>query len=79
MWEIFEQPPYSPDLAPSDFYSPSKLKQFLGGKQLDNNEDLKEAVISWLQFWWLTSATSAFKNWFHDSTSAMTALVTISL
>lgn len=48
-WEIFGHPPYSPDLAPSDYHLFPKLKEFLGGKQFDNDEELKEAVISWLR------------------------------
>ncbi|GBM70734.1 hypothetical protein AVEN_171467-1 [Araneus ventricosus] len=32
-WEIFHHPPYSPDLAPSDFHLFLKLKEFQGGKR----------------------------------------------
>ncbi|GBN61392.1 hypothetical protein AVEN_227055-1 [Araneus ventricosus] len=30
-WEIFDRPPYSPDLAPINFHLFLKLKEFLGG------------------------------------------------
>lgn len=48
-WEIFGHPPYSPDLAPSDFHLFPKLKECLGGKQFANDEDLKQEVTSWLK------------------------------
>ena len=48
-------PPYSPDLAPSDFYLFLHLKKFLGGKRFDDEDDLKDAVQKWL-----TLHTAAF-------------------
>ena len=39
-----DHPPYSPDLAPSDFHLFLHLKKFLGGKQFDDDDDLKDAV-----------------------------------
>ncbi|GBO17806.1 hypothetical protein AVEN_152303-1 [Araneus ventricosus] len=41
-------PPYSPDLAPSDFHLLLKLKEFLGGKRFRSDEELENAVITWL-------------------------------
>jgi hypothetical protein len=35
---------YSPDLAPSDFHLFPKLKEFLGGRRLKNDEEVKDAV-----------------------------------
>jgi len=40
-----EHPPYSPDLAPSDYYLFSKLKKDLWGKKFDNDEKVKTAVL----------------------------------
>ena len=37
-FEEFEHPPYSPDLAPSDYYLFSKLKKDLRDKKFDNDE-----------------------------------------
>ena len=48
-------PPYSPDLAPSDFHLFLHLKKFLGGKELDDDDDLEDAVQKWL-----TSQATAF-------------------
>ena len=42
-WDIFEHPPYSPDLASSDFFLFSKMKEHLAGKHFTNDEDLKDA------------------------------------
>jgi histone-lysine N-methyltransferase SETMAR len=41
-------PPYSPDLAPSDFYLFRHLKKFLRGRHFRDNEDLQGATEAWL-------------------------------
>ncbi|GBM13545.1 Histone-lysine N-methyltransferase SETMAR [Araneus ventricosus] len=41
-WEVFDHPPYSPDLSPIDFHLFLKLKEFLGDEELEN------AVTTWL-------------------------------
>lgn len=43
-YELLGHPPYSPDLAPSDFYLFPKLKTFLSGKRFSSNEDIVTAV-----------------------------------
>ena len=50
-----DHPPYSPDLAPSDFLFFLHLKKILGGKRFDDDSDLKESVQKWL-----TSQAAAF-------------------
>jgi len=47
-WEAFEHPAYSPDLAPSDFSLFPTLKEFLGGRRFNSDEDVKDAVHEWL-------------------------------
>ncbi|GBM72579.1 Histone-lysine N-methyltransferase SETMAR [Araneus ventricosus] len=47
-WEIFDNPPYSPDLAPSDFHRFLKLRYFLGGKRFGSDKELENAVTTWL-------------------------------
>ncbi len=54
-WEQVDHPPYSSDLAPSDFHLFLHLKKFLGGKRFDDDDDLKDAVQKWL-----TSQAAAF-------------------
>ncbi len=39
-WDVFSHPPYSPDLAPSDFFLFPLLKKNLGGKKFDSNEEV---------------------------------------
>ena len=39
--------PFSPDLAPWDFFLFRKMKEHLAGKRLANDEDLKDAVVTW--------------------------------
>jgi len=48
-WEQMDHPPYSPDLAPSYYHLFLHLKKFLGGKQFDDDDDLKDAVQKWLK------------------------------
>lgn len=43
-WEVLPHPPYSPDLAPSDFYLFRSLESFLRGKMFENRRDLIERL-----------------------------------
>ncbi|GBM70850.1 hypothetical protein AVEN_126761-1 [Araneus ventricosus] len=45
---LYDHPPYTPDLAPSDFHLFLKLKEFLGGKRFGSDEELENAVTTWL-------------------------------
>lgn len=47
-WEQFEHPPYSPDLAPSDFHMFLQLKKHLGGVRHDDDNEVKTAVLDFL-------------------------------
>ena len=40
--------PYSPDLSPSDFFLFPKMNEHLIGKRFANDEDLKDAVVTWV-------------------------------
>ena len=48
-YEILPHPPYSPDLAPSDFHLFPTMKSFLKGKHFSGDEELISEVKSWLQ------------------------------
>ena len=39
-FELFLHPPYSPDLAPSDYYLFADLKKMLQGKRFYSNEEV---------------------------------------
>jgi transposase len=49
-WELFDHPPNSPDLAPSDYHLFTYLKNWLGSQRFRNNEGLMEGVKTWLSF-----------------------------
>ena len=43
-----DRPPYSPDLAPSDFHLFRYFNEFLGSKRFATDDEIKEAVQDWL-------------------------------
>ena len=44
-WEVMPHPPYSPDLAPSDYHLYRSLQNHLNGKIFDSNEAFKNELI----------------------------------
>jgi hypothetical protein len=42
---ILDHPPYSPDLAPSDFHLFHHLKKHLTGKKFDDSDEVQEDVM----------------------------------
>jgi histone-lysine N-methyltransferase SETMAR len=46
-WEILPHPPYSPDLAPSDFFLFPKLKEHLKGTRFQSLDEAKKEVLTW--------------------------------
>ncbi|CAK9802842.1 Histone-lysine N-methyltransferase SETMAR [Anthophora quadrimaculata] len=44
-WEVMSHPPYSPDLAPSDYHLFRSLQNFLNGNNFSNNDDLKSHLV----------------------------------
>lgn len=63
-FDLLDHPPYSPDLAPSDFYLFRCMKKHLRGKQFANAEDLREEVKSFLR----DQSSDFFKNAFSELT-----------
>ena len=67
-WDIFEHPPYSTDLVPSDFFLFPKLKEHLTCKRFANYKDLKDTD-------WITRRPCGMKrlytNWCQGTTSAL--------
>ncbi|XP_014481491.1 PREDICTED: histone-lysine N-methyltransferase SETMAR-like [Dinoponera quadriceps] len=43
-YDLLGHPPYSPDLAPSDFHLFPNLKKFVSGKHFASNEEVERAV-----------------------------------
>ena len=44
-----DHPPFSPDLAPSDYHLFLHMKRFLAGKQFHSDAEVKTTVNNWLQ------------------------------
>jgi len=47
-WKIFDHPPYSPDLAPSDYHLLTKMKVRLATQRFHTNKELMDGVNNWL-------------------------------
>ena len=47
-FEVVAHPPYSPDLAPSDYHLLGLLKEALRGRRFTSDQEVKEAVHAWL-------------------------------
>jgi histone-lysine N-methyltransferase SETMAR len=46
--EVLPHPPYSPDLAPSDYHLFGPMKKMLGGQKFASDPEVQEAVRGWL-------------------------------
>ncbi|KAG6794851.1 transposase [Apis mellifera caucasica] len=44
-WDVLPHPPYSPDLAPSDYFLFRSLQNSLNGKNFNNDDDIKLYLI----------------------------------
>ena len=44
-----DHPPYSPDLAPSDFHLFLYLKKHIAGKKFDDDDEVQEEVMTWFK------------------------------
>ncbi|UYV69737.1 hypothetical protein LAZ67_7000533 [Cordylochernes scorpioides] len=60
--EILPQPPYSPDIAPNDFFLFPKLKAVLKGRHFDTREDIIEKSLLALK----RIPKEAYKNYFDN-------------
>ena len=49
-WETLCDPPYSPDLAPTDYHLFHSLDNHLCGKSFTNETDLRQALINFFAF-----------------------------
>ena len=58
-WELLPHPPYSPALAPSDFFLFPKLKEQLKGVYFNDTNEAKQAAKTWLTKW----SADYFKKW----------------
>ncbi|UYV60389.1 K02A2.6-like [Cordylochernes scorpioides] len=61
--EILPQPPYSPDIAPNDFFLFPKLKEVLKGRHFDTREDIIEKSLLALKSIPKEAYKNCFDNW----------------
>ena len=48
-WTTLPHPPYSPDLAPSDYHLFGPMKLHMKGMRHENDDNLKTTVTKWLR------------------------------
>jgi histone-lysine N-methyltransferase SETMAR len=61
--QVVPHPPYTPDLAPSDFFLFPKLKKYLRGHIFASEKELKQTVSYYLNRIQETAFKNAFDNW----------------
>jgi hypothetical protein len=74
---MFDNPPYSPDLAPSDYYLFTHLNNWLGTQRFNNNEELMQGVKTWLNSQAADFYDTDMKNLFHDTTVSFPVVTTL--
>jgi [histone H3]-lysine36 N-dimethyltransferase SETMAR len=66
-WTRLNHPPYSPDLAPSDYRLFPDLKKSLKGKKFEDENEVKDAVMHWLdsqpKSYWENVISEARERW----------------
>ena len=62
---VLPYPPYSPDLAPCDFFLFLKLKAFLAGRKYQSRQALGSAIHQYLIAVPKSAYRDAFKKWIH--------------
>lgn len=62
-WSVVPHPPYSPDLAPCDFYLFGHMKDYLRGQRFETIEELKQTVKSWFKNCPPEFFQKAFNDW----------------
>jgi transposase len=60
---LVPQPPYSPDLAPADFFLLPKLKSTLKGRRFQKMEETEENSLRDLRIILQNTFQDAFQNW----------------
>ncbi|EFN86911.1 hypothetical protein EAI_11971, partial [Harpegnathos saltator] len=47
-WDFLPPPPYSPDIAPSDFHLFRSMHNHLSAQHFSSSEDIKKWLDSWI-------------------------------
>ena len=61
-WEIFDRPPYSPHLVPSDNHLFTKMNAWLAIQRFHTNKELMDGVNNWLRNLGHRSLTRGYEN-----------------
>jgi transposase len=48
-WKLFDNPPYRPDLAPSNYHLFTYLKDWLGSQRFHDNGEPIKGIKTWLR------------------------------
>lgn len=64
-FELLDHPPYSPDLAPSDFFLFPRLKVELGGQKFSSNEEAITFVNNYFAEKDINYYLDGLKRWEH--------------
>ena len=64
-WELLPHPPYSPDLAPSDFFFIPKTQRTLKGIYFTDTNEAKQAAKTWLTKWSAHYFKNGIEGWKH--------------
>lgn len=65
-WELLEHPPYSPDIAPSDYHLFSNLKAYMRGRRFESRAALGSAVYQW--------SKTLQRDWFYSGMMKLPSL-----
>jgi transposase len=60
---VLEYPPYSPDLAPSDFFLFLKIKEILKGRHFDDTDDIRSNITAALKVIPQNQFQNHFEGW----------------
>jgi transposase len=77
-FEVLSHPPYSPDLAPSDFHFFSHLKRDLKGTHFTSDDEVKQAVTRGSNKELLNSSLTACINLFYVGKNVLNDKATMS-
>ena len=77
-FKVLSHPPYKPDLSPSDFLSFPHLKRDLNGTHFTSDDEVKQAVTSWIEKELLNSSLTACLNLFYFGKNVLNDKVTMS-
>ena len=73
-WKIIPHPPYSPDIAPTDFHLFRSMQNLLDGKEFENDEEVKSAIFTFFaskpQSFFQNAISALVKRWHYIVDSA---------